>query len=89
MTRKPVRSPTDAKKPLKKQKGSARKTTLPKNKRSYKNRLKIEPGGPKMEPGCAKSGAKIEKNALNRPTWLPDGSQDLFTGNEPNLLVGF
>ena len=61
MTKKPVRSPTDAKKPLKKQKGSARKATLPKNKRSYKNRLKIEPGGPRMEPGCTKSGAKIKK----------------------------
>ena len=73
-------SPTDAKKPLKRQKGSARKRTLPKNKRSYKKRLKIEPGGPKMEPGCTKSGAKIEKNALAHPKWLPDESQDPFTG---------
>ena len=69
-------------KTFKKQKGSAIKTTLPKNKKSYKNRVKIEPGGPKMEPGCTKSGAKIEKNALNRPKWLPDGSQDPFTGND-------
>ena len=56
---------------------------LSKNKKNYKNRLKIEPGGPKMEPECTKSGAKIEKNALNRPKWLPDGSQDPFTQNPP------
>ena len=31
------------------------------------------------EPGCTKSAAKIEKNALNRPKWLPDGSQDPLT----------
>ena len=62
----------------KKQKGSAIKTTLPKNKKNYKNRLKIKPGGPKMEPGCTKSAAKIEKNVLNHPKWLPDGFQDPF-----------
>ena len=32
-----------------------------------------------MEPGCTKRGAKIEKNALNHPKWLPDGSKDPFT----------
>ena len=31
-----------------------------------------------MEPELTKSGAKIEKSALNRPKWLPDGSQDHF-----------
>ena len=40
---------------------------LSKNKKNYKNQLKIEPGGPKMEPGCSKGGAKIEENWLNRP----------------------
>ena len=29
-----------------------------------------------MEPELTKSAAKIEKSALNRPKWLPDGSQD-------------
>ena len=52
-------------------------------KKNYKNQLKMEPGRPKMKPGCTTSGAKIEKNALNRPKWLPDVSQDPFTGNEP------
>ena len=61
-------------------KDQQKKRTLPKNKRSYKNRLKIEPGGPKREPGCTKSAAKIEKNTLNHPKWLPDGFQDPFTG---------
>ena len=31
-----------------------------------------------MEPELTKDGAKIEKSALNRPKWLPDGSQDHF-----------
>ena len=31
-----------------------------------------------MEPELTKSGAKIEKSTLNRPKWLPDGSQDHF-----------
>ena len=74
---------------LKNHKGSPRKATLPKNKRSYTNRSKIELGGPKMEPGCIKSGAKIEKNALNRPKWLPDGSQDPFTGNDSQIFRKF
>ena len=31
-----------------------------------------------MEPELTKNGAKIEKSALNRPKWLPDGFQDHF-----------
>ena len=42
-----------------------------------------------MEPGCAKSGAKIEKNASNRPKWLPDGSQDPLTKFKYTILVDF
>ena len=40
--------------------------------------MKLEPGWPKMEPEFTKNGGKIEKNALNRPKWLPDSSQDPF-----------
>ena len=42
-----------------------------------------------MEPGCTKSGAKIEKNALNRPKWLPDGSQDPLGQSVAPSLVNF
>ena len=76
-------SPTDAKKPLKDQKGSARKRTLPKNKRSYKIDKKSSLGKPKVEPGCTKNEAKIEKHGLNCTKWLPDGSQDPFTQKVP------
>ena len=31
-----------------------------------------------MEPELTNSEAKVEKSALNRPKWLPDGSQDPF-----------
>ena len=47
----------------KKQKGPGGKTMPPEHTKKYKNRLKMEPGRPKMKPGCTTSGAKIEKNA--------------------------
>ena len=37
----------------------------------------------KMEPERLKDGIKIEKRALNRPKWLPDGSQDPFRQEVP------
>ena len=40
----------------------------------------------KLEPELTKSKAKIEKSALNRPKWLPDGSQDIFRQKVPSLL---
>ena len=47
--------------------------------------IKIAPewsqGGPKMEAEFIKDCVKIEKNALNHPKWLPDGSEDPFTQN--------
>ena len=42
-----------------------------------------------MEPECTKSGAKIEKNALNRPKRLPDGSQDPFTQKVSQIFSNF
>ena len=54
-------SPTDAKKPLKDQKGSARKRTLPKNKRSYKTDLKSGPGDPKWSQDAPKVRPKSRK----------------------------
>ena len=42
-----------------------------------------------MKPGCTKSEAKIEKNALNRPKWLPDGSQDPFNQMWGTILTHF
>ena len=75
---------------LKKTKGISNQKDAPKKQtKNYKKRLKIEPGGPKMEPECTKSGAKIEKNALNRPKWLPDGSQDPFTQKTRRFLAIF
>ena len=47
----------------KKQKGPAGKRMPPEHKKNYKNQLNMEPGRPKMKPGCTTSGAKIEKNA--------------------------
>ena len=49
----------------------------------------MEPGRPKMEPELTKNGAKIEKNALNRPKWLPDGSQDYFLQKLPPTFTNF
>ena len=46
-----------------------------------KKQLKLLENGArltKMDPGFTKSGAKIEKSALNRPKWLLDGSQDPY-----------
>ena len=40
----------------------------------------------KLEPELTKSKAKIGKSALNRPKWLPDGSQDIFRQKVPSLL---
>ena len=70
-------------KTLKKTKGFSKKKDAPKKQKKLQNRLKIEPGGPKMDPGCTKSEAKIEKKGLNRPKWLLDGSQDPFTQKVP------
>ena len=42
-----------------------------------------------MEPELTKSGAKIEKSTLNRPKWLPNGSQDPFTQNPPKIFSNF
>ena len=42
-----------------------------------------------MEPEFAKNGGKIEKNALNRPKWLPDSSQDHFGPMMVTSLGGF
>ena len=58
---------------------SKNKKLPPKTKKLQKI-LKMEPEGLKMQPGCTKSGAKIEKHALNYTKWLPDDSQDPFTG---------
>ena len=51
--------------------------------------MKLEPGWPKMEPEFTKNGGKIEKNALNRPKWLPDSSQDHFGSMMVTSLGGF
>ena len=42
-----------------------------------------------MEPELTKSGAKIEKSALNRPKWLPDGSQDPFWQEVSSTFTNF
>ena len=42
-----------------------------------------------MKPGCSTSIAKIERNALKRQTWLPDGSQDLLLRRGRRFLVIF
>ena len=42
-----------------------------------------------MEPEFIKSEAKIEKSALNRPKWLPDGSQDHFCQEVPPTFTNF
>ena len=42
-----------------------------------------------MELELTTSGAKIEKSALNRPKWLPDGSRDPFTQNPPKIFINF
>ena len=46
------------------------------------NSIEDEAGEPKMDPECLEDQATIEKNALNRPKWPPDGSQDPFTRND-------
>ena len=51
--------------------------------------MKLEPGWPKMEPEFTKNGCNIEKNALNRPKWLPDSSQDHFGSMMSTSLGGF
>ena len=43
----------------------------------------------KLEPELTKSGAKIEKSALNRPKWLPHGSQDLFRQEVSPTFINF
>ena len=42
-----------------------------------------------MAPELTKSGAKIEKSALNRPKWLPHGSQDLFRQEVSPTFINF
>ena len=42
-----------------------------------------------MEPEFTKNGGNIEKNALNRPKWLPDSSQDHFGPMMGTSLGGF
>ena len=42
-----------------------------------------------MEPESTKHGAQIEKSALNRPKWLPDGSQDPFRQDEAPTFTNF
>ena len=49
----------------------------------------MELGLPKMEPELTKSGAKIEKGALNRSKWLPDDSQDHFSCGGSPLFINF
>ena len=42
-----------------------------------------------MEPEPTKNEAKIETNALKRPTWLPDGSPDHFRQEVSSILTIF
>ena len=41
------------------------------------------------EPESPKNGAKIQKSALNRPKWLPDGFQDHFPQKAALTLDNF
>jgi len=62
-------------KTFKKQKGSAVKTTLPKNKKSYKNRLKIEPwgtqNGARMHQKWSQNRKKCAESPKVATRWLP------------------
>ena len=49
----------------------------------------MEPGGPKMKPGCSTNRAKMEKNALNHQKWLPDSSQDPLTQKGSYIFSNF
>ena len=42
-----------------------------------------------MEPECLQNRAKIERNALNSPKSLPDGSQDLFSQKGAQIFSNF
>ena len=42
-----------------------------------------------MEPEFTKNGCKVDNNALKRPKWLPDSSQDHFGPMMVTSLGGF
>ena len=53
--------------------------------KSTKNRARGTQNGARMHQKWSQN----QKNALNRPKWLPDGSQDPFTRNEPQISSNF